>query len=174
MLTLHLSVLNSPAKVFAFVYTNLLEQGPARNKDGSCRYRTADNRKCAVGQIVPDSIYHVSMEGHGLGSIIRDGYFPLELMSYSKLLGALQDIHDQAVLTNTDSSDDEWRAHFKFGCKLFLQFVRGRHQDDLNITTDLDFGYFLDDVIDLVDGNKDKLALIFTQAERILMNTTPA
>lgn len=41
----------------------LLAQGCYAYKDGVCRYRTEDGKKCAIGVHIPDGVYTPSMEG---------------------------------------------------------------------------------------------------------------
>jgi hypothetical protein len=47
----------------------------ALNEDSGttvCRYRTADGRKCAVGQHIPDEKYDQKIEGDGISDEIMD------------------------------------------------------------------------------------------------------
>lgn len=62
----------------------------------SCRYRTAEGLKCAVGCLIPDDMYSIGMENNSIGSLLSA--FPrvdqlLEGVDYN-LLADLQCIHD--------------------------------------------------------------------------------
>ena len=50
-------------EVFDKVVTALREQGCKSMDDGACVYRSKDGRKCAVGHLIPDELYHERMEG---------------------------------------------------------------------------------------------------------------
>lgn len=75
----------------------LLRQGVTSAKqtmDGEdCCYRGPNGLKCAVGQIIPDELYHPEIEGLG---VTGEKVVPiLSQLGYSLMLcSELQDIHD--------------------------------------------------------------------------------
>lgn len=72
---------------------------PATHDAGiTCSYRMHDGRRCAVGLILPDSVYEVRMEGNTVEALVKDGY--IKDLSWVpdgmtlKDLGRVQSIHD--------------------------------------------------------------------------------
>ena len=98
-------------ELFDYITTFLFKQGkPAMSKDKNCRYRAPEGRMCAVGCILPDSIYHRKMENKTVHQLLifarnngdtfpitEDGkaYFKA-LEPHLNLLDALQSAHDHA------------------------------------------------------------------------------
>jgi len=44
------------------IIRGLIAQGRSAHDGISCRYRTADGRKCGIGQLIPDHLYRPEME----------------------------------------------------------------------------------------------------------------
>ncbi len=84
--------------LFNTVYRHLLTQGQKAfitltHGSESCKYRTADGRKCAIGCLIPDNRYSPTLEGkRAYAEIVREAagitHDQLDLAS------ALQDVHD--------------------------------------------------------------------------------
>lgn len=91
----------TPQEIFDTVVSHLRIQGrPAIHTDGPtvgrCAYRSSNGTKCAVGCLIPDSIYTPLMEGDAVPSIYR--YLSEEMFLWfnfnSGLLRNLQKAHD--------------------------------------------------------------------------------
>lgn len=106
-------------EVFTKVVTHMLKQSKQAREvynpssSGPCRYRTEGGLMCAVGCLVPDEIYHDSMEGtilHGVIERANEGMLPEPLAQFVKaelephvvLLRDLQYAHDHF-------DPEEWR-----------------------------------------------------------------
>jgi hypothetical protein len=99
--------------MFDTVARHLFEQGgPALDGGGSCVYRGYDNRRCAIGCLIPDDRYEGSMEGltAWCGSIKEAAGIPDELEGLGV---ALQRAHDDADsrLDRTTYDRDKLRRH---------------------------------------------------------------
>lgn len=76
--------------------THLVTQGrPAMTAAGTCKYRTTDGLKCAIGCHIPDELYSRRMEGDSVYQLVErypetQKYIPETLT----LAADLQDIHD--------------------------------------------------------------------------------
>jgi len=114
------------------VFHLLAQQAKAEDADGSCLYRGADGKKCAIGCLIPDDRYNDAMEGKGLTMVsilqalkandilavsdyeLVDGIGTYEdqsvphtsLTAEGRLLQNLQWIHDQ-------EEPETWRACFR-------------------------------------------------------------
>lgn len=67
--------------------------------EGQCRYRAPDGNKCVVGAMLPDKLYHPSMEGTGVVGLLawfnrRDITPPKWMQTHTHVLNELQTIHD--------------------------------------------------------------------------------
>jgi hypothetical protein len=80
---------------FDTVYKHLVTQGKKASWGNSCKYRTQNKKKCAVGCLIPDDLYDTTMEGKTLIALIDEGYkLPSYFKRQSGLLGDLQSVHD--------------------------------------------------------------------------------
>lgn len=100
----NLLVEDDPYKVICFVRDRLVDQRfGSTNKNGtSCMLRGIDDKKCAVGHIIPDEIYYPEMDSCGLlephnkcptSKWVKENYSK----SYETLM-KLQSIHDSRSL----------------------------------------------------------------------------
>ena len=87
-------------KVFDKVATHLMEQGVAAvDKNNSCKYRTGDGLKCAVGCLIPDNKYTPRLEGGNASHNIEthgmriDGVW-FYTYEFKEFLNSLQMVHD--------------------------------------------------------------------------------
>ena len=80
-------------QAFDIVVTHLFTQKkPARDHNGSCKYKTDGGLMCAVGCLIPDDEYKEHFEGKTVVSIYEQLPF---LRSVSiELLARMQTIHD--------------------------------------------------------------------------------
>ncbi|MDR5830034.1 hypothetical protein P9250_19350 [Caballeronia sp. LP006] len=103
----------SPKDIYQRVSRHLLDQGAVSEDDnGSCRLRSANGRKCAIGSLVRDEHYDPALEGVGIsyyrhahdGKLLR-ALYASNVNAYDPnvidLLMELEQIHD-------DSSVEEW------------------------------------------------------------------
>lgn len=83
-------------EIFDIVVTHLRKQGkPAMNNIGGCSYRGVDGTKCAVGCLIPDSIYKSEMEGSIAEELVIQFEGLYHLIEHKHLLGLLQSAHDK-------------------------------------------------------------------------------
>ena len=82
----------SDQELFDFIVGRVIAQGEPSVLNGTCQYRAPGGLKCAVGHIIPDSLYRKSMEGANLTHIVNKD---LGLTCYHMLLD-LQKAHDNA------------------------------------------------------------------------------
>jgi hypothetical protein len=100
-------------EIYEHVSAHLLEQhAVSEDENGSCRLRGNHGRKCAVGSLVSDELYHPNLEGIGIGyyrhaadgTLLR-ALYASNVNAYDPvivdLLCELEQIHDNA-------SVDQW------------------------------------------------------------------
>jgi hypothetical protein len=90
----------------------LTQRAVSEDENGSCRLRSSNGRKCAIGSLIADEVYRPEIEGVGIsyyrnakdGTLLRalyasevDAYDP----AIAELLIELEEVHD-------DFSVDEW------------------------------------------------------------------
>ena len=80
---------------------HLLSQGRRSVDDitGKCMYRSPDGTKCAIGCLIPDHLYNVSLEGYGVLMIRKEISECIENISIEALSEA-QNIHDNGQVEN--------------------------------------------------------------------------
>jgi hypothetical protein len=109
-------------EILDFVAERLVEQGrPAFSKKlKSCQYRQKSGKttlKCAVGHLMPDSIYKPWMDDpdNGGGGIITiEDYLPQCLQRHRNMLDRVQRIHDAyASETTTKATRKRWLERVK-------------------------------------------------------------
>jgi hypothetical protein len=83
----------------------LTQQAVSEDENGSCRLRSGDGRKCAIGSLVADHVYRPEIEGIGIsyyrhardGSLLR-ALYASEVNAYDPaiidLLIELEEVHD--------------------------------------------------------------------------------
>ena len=82
-------------EIFDRVVRHLGEQRVLAYEDGSCKYRDSLGNKCAVGCLIPDSVYQPAFEGHAVRSLYCFPEIEKLFSDMSSLLLAdLQDCHD--------------------------------------------------------------------------------
>ncbi|WP_321794177.1 hypothetical protein [Caballeronia sp. J97] len=103
----------SPKEIYERVSEHLLRQRAVSEDDnGSCRLRSPEGRKCAIGSLVRDDQYEPELEGVGISYYrhARDGQllralFASNVNAYDPniidLLIELEEVHDYADI-------DEW------------------------------------------------------------------
>lgn len=85
-------------EVFNQVATHLLDQNCRAEVLGDCRYRGADGTRCAVGCLIPDSVYRPELEGHTIGAeAVLWVLSSIGLTPHINLLVKLQYLHDVAL-----------------------------------------------------------------------------
>lgn len=81
-------------EIFDYVATFLIKQGKPAMDGYRCMYRAPDGSKCAGGCLIPDEVYHPSMEGSAFYCIVDDT-FPIHLQENKNFIGDLQYCHDE-------------------------------------------------------------------------------
>ncbi|KMQ81084.1 hypothetical protein BPMI_03105c [Candidatus Burkholderia pumila] len=107
-------------KVFGHVNAHLLAQNAVSEDDnGSCRFRSGNDRKCAIGSLVRDNLYDAALEGVGISyyrhaqdSVLLRTLYASNVNAYNPnvidLLIKLEQIHD-------DASVEDWPLLAAFG-----------------------------------------------------------
>ncbi|BAO85169.1 hypothetical protein [Caballeronia cordobensis] len=103
----------SPKDIYERVSEHLLTQRAVSEDDnGSCRLRSPEGRKCAIGSLVRDDVYRPELEGVGIsyyrhaqdGTLLR-ALYASQVNAYDPniidLLIELEEVHDYADI-------DEW------------------------------------------------------------------
>jgi hypothetical protein len=103
----------TPQAIYERVSQHLLAQNAVSEDDnGSCRLRSAEGRKCAIGSLVRDDVYDSALEGVGIsyyrhahdGELLR-ALYASHVNAYDPnvidLLIELEQIHD-------DASVEQW------------------------------------------------------------------
>jgi hypothetical protein len=102
-LTQAMLVQMTPQQVFdSVVYPLIAQNARATGDDGvRCMYRAPDGRRCAIGWVMPDDVYHKTLEFMGIRHIapqlLNTNYgdaYARFLYRHMDLLRALQDMHD--------------------------------------------------------------------------------
>ena len=85
-------------QAFTIVARHLLTQNSASLDKGgdNCLYRGTDNKKCAIGCLIPDELYTADMEGIAVTSLLTKFSSLGQLFKdiYPSMLDDLQTIHD--------------------------------------------------------------------------------
>lgn len=91
-------------EIFDKVYRHLLSQGKQAYDETrpGCVYRSPDGLSCAIGCLIPNSLYYPALEGHGVRNMAiitvlkKAGVIPdiEDYWDYVVLLDNLQKIHD--------------------------------------------------------------------------------
>lgn len=65
------------------------------DQGGSCRYKTEDGKKCAIGRFIPDEKYKKSIEGCSVREVMHKNLLSEEILSLgSDFLNSIQGLHD--------------------------------------------------------------------------------
>jgi hypothetical protein len=103
----------SPKDIYERVSGHLLAQNAVSEDDsGSCRLRSPDGRKCAIGSLVSDEVYDARLEGVGISyyrhaqdGVLLRALYASNVNAYDPnvidLLMELEQIHD-------DASVEQW------------------------------------------------------------------
>lgn len=96
----------STKDIYERVKAHLLAQrAVSEDENGSCRLRSSDGRKCAIGSLVADDVYRPEIEGIGIsyyqhakdGTLLR-ALYASEVDAYNpeiiELLIELEEVHD--------------------------------------------------------------------------------
>lgn len=104
--------------VFDETWRLLQAQGRQAFEDGTCKYRTQDGLRCAVGYWIPDEAYHPSLERHGCDqSIVRNALPPaLQTDEMLKLLRELQYLHDDPASWSSDRAGLSDKGYLHANC----------------------------------------------------------
>lgn len=93
-------------KIFDTVAIHLLTQNakstetiphidPSSNPTVNCRYRGQDGRMCAIGCLIPDDYYDISIEGGNVESWrVQEILQSMDLLNHKIILFQLQRVHD--------------------------------------------------------------------------------
>ena len=84
--------------------------------DGSCRYKTPDGLKCAVGCLIPDELYNEKMEGSMVNRISEELEF---LKPHVPMLMGLQLIHDNEEYWDEKGINKAGRDQLDFVARMF-------------------------------------------------------
>ena len=97
-------------KIINRVYSFLVKQGgPALTNDSRCAYRGEGGKKCAVGCLIPDSMYSTEMEDKSVKCLCIGHLVPEVWKNDLGLLVLLQCAHDSS---RHFSPDGTWNEKF--------------------------------------------------------------
>lgn len=82
-----------------------------------CAYRGLDNTKCAVGHLIPNRNYNITLEGNDVCSITNK--LPSYANKYMMLLSNLQSFHDHRMSTAAMRATE--LRHIAEACGLTVQ-----------------------------------------------------
>ena len=106
-------------EVFDKVYRHLITQGARaleNDEPGAvCQYRAPDGKRCAIGCLIPDEMYHPKIEGRSSGNLQIElpGFIALFDRDFNfNLLRKLQSLHDFYPVR-------EWRQSLAYVAKKF-------------------------------------------------------
>ncbi|TIQ64381.1 MAG: hypothetical protein E5X41_17115 [Mesorhizobium sp.] len=108
-------------ELFDTIYRGLAGQGWVKSYDQDadlCMYRGPNNHKCAIGHLIPDEMYHHSMDDSVAGVMAYGEFRKLELHPALTRdeFNELQDLHD--------SSDEDDPTHMR---RRFEEFARNHN-----------------------------------------------
>jgi len=105
-----------PQEIYNQVKKHLLKQNEKSTNDGYCVYRSEKGLKCAIGGILPDDLYHESMDKMMDSIIGIMSNFPRVKEYFGRgnenLLRELQIIHD-------DYEPNAWHVKLIYVAKMF-------------------------------------------------------
>ena len=87
-------------EIFDTVARHLQTQNERALHKGLCQYRTADGLKCAVGCLIPDTLYDSCIEGVGIVKLIEFDKYKLQtdkVTTFKKILKALDLLGDEKL-----------------------------------------------------------------------------
>lgn len=62
--------MNHRQQMFDTIVKGLRKQGKKSKRGKYCAFRGAGNRKCAVGWLMPDNLYDLTVEGHSVEQMV--------------------------------------------------------------------------------------------------------
>jgi hypothetical protein len=93
-----------------------------------CCYRTADGKKCAVGCLIPDELYHHDMEGQTISAATWRGRLVIEALRQSGIDGDCL-----ALLSNLQRRHDDLAEDV--GIESYLVYLRQVREQNLTPPT---------------------------------------
>lgn len=125
--------------IFDTVTRHLFTQGKAAyNSTDGCVYRGPDGTSCAVGCIMPDSVYRKGMEGSSINDLLQSNFkIPQWMVKNEGLLGDLQSVHDNRA--STDMDDGPVRPFLKHDLLDGLYNVALDHNLDIAVLKEFGF-----------------------------------
>lgn len=97
----------TPQQIYDTVKAHLLQQRCVSiNPTIGCAYRGDNGTKCAVGALIPDSMYDPAMEGAVIATLIHKFQVPSYFKQNLDLLHSLQRLHDTKCV-------ETWRTNLK-------------------------------------------------------------
>ena len=107
----------SDQEAFNIIVSHLKRQGcmsMLEKDDRVCAYRGKSDKMCAIGALIPNSMYYHDMENHGIYYILSDmkNKHWSELIEFFSelnmdLLNSMQDIHDYCDVDSWDTCFSE-------------------------------------------------------------------
>src|SRR5256885_1221798 len=83
-------------ELFSVLATHLLHQAAKSRRAWSrrCALRGAHNRKCPVGALIPDELYHPELETCSVGELLDQGVLAAAFAPHAGLIQIFQQPHD--------------------------------------------------------------------------------
>ena len=128
----------TPQEVYdSIVYPLLAQNARATGEDGvRCLYRAPDGRRCAIGWIMPDSVYHKTLEFMGVQDIapqlVNTNYadaFGRFLYRHMDMLRDFQEMHDARAPQEWPHYMRRIAQHYNLDASAVARVLRmfGRH-----------------------------------------------
>ena len=119
-------------QVFNHVVYHLLMQNKKSTydkKNSRCRYRGADNCKCAAGWVISDEEYRVTMEGVNFETVCEKH---IQCVSYDHigLLTSLQMIHDHVSVVNWPTSLNRLATGYALNTQVITDTIQERDNNE--------------------------------------------
>ena len=100
-------------------YSEDVSRRAVEDDNVTCRYRI-DEKKCAIGRHIPDEIYHNSIEGGGIESLLVRECLPKEIIDLGiSFLNHVQALHDNNFNWNEHGLSDSGELHYNAIIKIF-------------------------------------------------------
>lgn len=101
-------------EIFDTIVSHLRKQGERATVKGgdTCRYRSYDGKKCAVGCLIPDDTYSKDYEGNDIRHLLERNILPSDLQeeftAHISMLSFFQIIHD---VNPIQTWEDDFKAY---------------------------------------------------------------
>lgn len=116
-------------EIFDTVLAHLRKQGePALDITGACVYRDGNGLSCALGCLIPDSLYTPQIETAAMFHIIDDSP-TVESITLGEILGKIGiEPRQYKLLLDLQNAHDKLLQHFKEGWETRMREIADNHK----------------------------------------------